>query len=398
VVADVGTSTDLCVECNSDRILIATTPLLEKEASDRMQQPPPSRVTPPKQKTTTAECQEGKKKNKPDYSDGYGLFGITELNSFLEEMVDHAAACGKTIEHVNTDFSMGAGITMTYKCACSEVFVHKNCKWSKSGIVEEGRHHERSSPELNRRIVKAARETGINLSKVIEFLACIGVKTSDYRNILHQEQKVRQAIKGLTEKRMVENMREHNIAARSLQNYVGDLTFVDAEGHRHSIAQGAGSIDGAGLTRAYSHRIKGTQAALIIMSSLTHKPLMFVHTQVSVFQAGQDVPTFFFHSQSNRLFLLQVKCILCTRAYNKANKGRSQVKYIDDINVMKHEGKCYRNSKHGPAISEEYACVEAARRLLIDENGVIRPDDEAVFLCKITTDNDTRGKFIARPA
>jgi hypothetical protein len=60
-----------------------------------------------------------KKKNKPDYS--YGLFGITELNSFLEEMVDHAAACGKTIEHVNTDFSMGAGITMTCKCACSEV-------------------------------------------------------------------------------------------------------------------------------------------------------------------------------------------------------------------------------------------------------------------------------------
>lgn len=62
---------------------------------------------------------------------------------------------------------------------------------------------------------------------------------------------------------------------------------------------------------------------------------------------------------------------------------------------MKHEGKCYRNSKYGPAISEEYACVEAGRRLLVDENGVIRPDNEAVFLCKVTTDNDTRGKRFA---
>lgn len=61
---------------------------------------------------------------------------------------------------------------------------------------------------------------------------------------------------------------------------------------------------------------------------------------------------------------------------------------------MEHEGKCYRNSKNGPAVSEEYSCVEAGRRLLLDENGNIRPDEEAVFLCKLTSDNDTRGKFV----
>lgn len=298
MVKDVATSTDMCVDCNSDKILIATTALLEKEASDRMKESPPNvtppkqkNVTPPKQKTATTGC--GKKNKKPaDYSDGYGLFAVRGLHSFLEEVSHHAAVCGNAIEHIETDFNMGAGITMKYKCACNEMFCHKNCEWSKSGLVEKGRHHERSTPELNMRIVKAAREVGINLNKIIEFLACVGVKTSDYRNILHQESKVRQAIEGLTEKRMTENMREHNSAARAVPNYIGDILFTDSDGRSHSVAQGPGSIDGAGLTRAYQHRIKGTQAALIVFSSLTHKPLMFVHTQVSFFQPRQVVSPF----------------------------------------------------------------------------------------------------------
>ena len=283
---DVGTSTDLCVGCGSDSILIETTPLLEADANNRMNQPPPN-VTPPKQKTATGRK---RKRKNADYSDGYGLFAIEGLVSFLEEMSDHAASCGKAVKHVMTDFNMGAGITMKCKCDCNEMFEHKNCKWSKSGVVEDGRHYERSSPELNRRIVKAARETGINLDKVVEFLACIGVKASDYRNILHQENKVRKVIEGLTEKRMRANMREHNIAARNVKNYVGDIMFTDSDGVCHSVAQGAGSLDGAGLTRAYMHRIKGTQAVLIVFSSLTHKPLMFVHTQVSFISKldGQD--------------------------------------------------------------------------------------------------------------
>uniref|UniRef100_A0A7S2M0G8 Mutator-like transposase domain-containing protein n=1 Tax=Skeletonema marinoi TaxID=267567 RepID=A0A7S2M0G8_9STRA len=367
---DVGTQTNLSVKCSADdTILIQTTRLLEEEANVRMQEPPPPHVTPPKQKAATASNKErknGKKKEEPaDYSDGYGLFQIKSLNSVIEEMTYHAATCGNAIEHVNTDFKMGAGITTMWKCACNKTFRHDNCKWTKSGIVEEGRQFERPSPEVNVRIVKAAREVGINLEKVVEFLAGLGVKTSDYRNILHQERKVRQAIEGLSEQRMIENMREHNVAARAVPNYVGDIQFTDEGGSSHSIAQGAGSIDGAGLTRAYMHRIKGSQAVLIVFSSLTHKPIMFVHTQV--------------------------KCILCTRAYNKANRGRTQVTYLDDIKVMQHKGKCYRNSKYGPAVAEEYTCVEAGRRLLIDENGVIRPDTDAVFLCKVTTDNDTRG-------
>ena len=36
---------------------------------------------------------------------------------------------------------------------------------------------------------------------------------------------------------------------------------------------------------------------------------------------------------------------------------------------MAHAGTCYRNSKHSPAVSEEYAATEAGRRLILDDDG-----------------------------
>ena len=35
---------------------------------------------------------------------------------------------------------------------------------------------------------------------------------------------------------------------------------------------------------------------------------------------------------------------------------------------------------------------EAARRLLMDEAGNYKQDDESIFLCKVVTDNDTKGE------
>ena len=60
---------------------------------------------------------------------------------------------------------------------------------------------------------------------------------------------------------------------------------------------------------------------------------------------------------------------------------------------MEHEGKCYRTGNHGPAGAEEYQAVEAARRLIFDDKGVYRGDDEAVFLNDVCADNDTRGTY-----
>ena len=76
-------------------------------------------------------------------------------------------------------------------------------------------------------------------------------------------------------------MREHNAAARRQPTYRGDIVWTDEDGIEHHTAQGAGSFDGAGLTRAYQHKIKGSQAALIVFSLITGKPLIVLHDQVS---------------------------------------------------------------------------------------------------------------------
>ena len=55
---------------------------------------------------------------------------------------------------------------------------------------------------------------------------------------------------------------------------------------------------------------------------------------------------------------------------------------------MNHTGRCYRTSLYGPSISEEYAAGEAARRLLLDDEGNYRGDNSAVFLDICVSDND----------
>ena len=60
---------------------------------------------------------------------------------------------------------------------------------------------------------------------------------------------------------------------------------------------------------------------------------------------------------------------------------------------MSHLGKpCDRNTKHGPAVAEEYAMEKITRHLLIDLNiGKIRSDDEAILARQTITDGDTKG-------
>jgi len=81
------------------------------------------------------------------------------------------------------NFKNGAEITQKWKCFCDEKFTHRNYKWIKTDMVEKGRKYSRSQPELNIRIVKSAREVGVNFEKTVDFLANIGVKTGSYQNI-----------------------------------------------------------------------------------------------------------------------------------------------------------------------------------------------------------------------
>ena len=55
---------------------------------------------------------------------------------------------------------------------------------------------------------------------------------------------------------------------------------MDKDGTQHSTSVGPSSIDGAGLTRAYNHRIRGLKSAFLMISLLTNKPIYLIHTQL----------------------------------------------------------------------------------------------------------------------
>mmetsp|Transcript_12688 Transcript_12688/g.27557 ORF Transcript_12688/g.27557 Transcript_12688/m.27557 type:complete len:533 (-) Transcript_12688:47-1645(-) len=370
--AEMGTQTDLkgvhAYDWEEEKLLVVRpVEQIEGEANARMLQPP--QLAPDTEEGEQTPEQEEMATTNIDYSDGFGLFLINELTDFIQELAYHAAQCGGVYALDAIDFKDGAGITMKWKCSCSEVFIHKNCKWIRTDIVEVGRKWSRVQPELNIRLVKAAREVGLNLDKLVDFLAYLGVKASAYNNILHQENKVRVAVEDLSEERLKENLREHTKAARNKPNYRGDIVWTDESGKVHRTSQGPGSLDGAGLTRAYAHKMKGTRSVLIVYSALTNKPIMVIYNSI--------------------------KCILCTRAYNRENESREQKLYLDDIRIMEHDGQCWRNNNTGPAGSEERQCGEAARRLLYDDAGEYRGDDEAVFLNEVCADNDTRGNCLS---
>ena len=59
---------------------------------------------------------------------------------------------------------------------------------------------------------------------------------------------------------------------------------MDKDGTKQIKDVAPASIDGAGLTRAYNHHIRGVQSAFFMISLLTNKPIYLIHTQVSCHQ------------------------------------------------------------------------------------------------------------------
>ena len=69
-----------------------------------------------------------------------------------------------------------------------------------------------------------------------------------------------------------------------------------------------------------------------------------------------------------------------------------------ELMQVKHKGKYSRNTSRGPAVAEEYACVDAAEALLFNKDGTFMGPEEAYFNDQLVTDSDTRGckKIIER--
>ena len=219
-----------------------------------------------------------------NYTDGYGFFSIQRIVEFIAEATEHTACCGVGLSLEDMHFTNGASITMKFHCSrCCSILALKNCKSIKTDFIEEGRKFSCVQPELNIRIPKAAREVGINLEKIVQFVSFMGVKMCTYKNLLHAEKKIRLAIEHMSHEILEQNLRDHVTAARNQIGYAGDILWTDENNNQHSTCRGPGSFDGAGLTRAYNHRIKGCQTVLVVFSLLikNKKPKTAVHNQVN---------------------------------------------------------------------------------------------------------------------
>ena len=158
----------------------------------------------------------------------------------------------------------------------------QTCKWTQTNVVERGKKFARAQPETNLRIIASSRLNGINMKQGVEFLEGIGIECPRYNSVAHTEINVRVAIDELTDERIEENLKEQATAVRKTEGYKGDIRFYcEKEKKWYSICRGAAYMDGAGLTRAYSHRIRGSHAVLIVWSVAINTPIMVIWHHVS---------------------------------------------------------------------------------------------------------------------
>ena len=91
----------------------------------------------------------------------------------------------------------------------------------------------------------------------------------------------------------------------------------------------------------------------------------------------------------------------CTRALTRILNSGKRANEITESDLC-HPGKpCYRNTKHGPAVAEEYAMEDLGEFLVVDHTtGKLRPDDEVILGLHIIADGDIKGpkRFIKKQA
>mmetsp|Transcript_1674 Transcript_1674/g.2723 ORF Transcript_1674/g.2723 Transcript_1674/m.2723 type:complete len:294 (-) Transcript_1674:121-1002(-) len=153
------------------------------------------------------------------------------------------------------------------------------------------------------------------------------------------------------------------------------IKHKDKDGKEHNICYGPVSADGAGEKRAYNHIITGSQHCTVVFSLVTSKVIAVKHDQISCAKCAQRL----------------------THLVAVDKKRAEDIKEED----LKHDGQCYINSKHGPAVAEEYALESIAEYLLIDPvTKKLRPDDEAILVDWFVADGDTKGaiRFINKQA
>jgi hypothetical protein len=280
-----------------------------------------------------------------DKPSGFRIVDVDAFRKSIQMANDHGRNCCGNLEFKKRS-KRGFAATDMFLCdKCGKEFeTYPNSK--PADIKTGGRKFE----ELNLRVAHSMFQVGISPTKMTEFCAELGMDAPT-PSVLHREfQFVYCKSVKITTEQLRLNRIEHNRLARLQTDYAGDIQFVDNKGNKRSIARGPISTDGGGTTRAYNHRIKGDQHILIIVSLLTGKPILMI--------------------------IDQNKCGACSHVLSKhcTETGKSPWHVVLGEVDLRHRGKCYRASKHSPAVAEEYA-MEKAAEMLIDTDD----DDEAIF-------------------
>ena len=168
----------------------------------------------------------------------------------------------------------------------------------------------------------------------------------------------------ISDEQLIINRKDHVSTVCTSSLYPGDKK-VTIGGKEYSVAQGPIAIDGAGNIRANNHLIRGCQHCLVVISLVTSKPLLVIGHQTSCWRCS--------HALTEMMDNQQVKM--------------HDVQFVE----ITHAGKYYKNSNHGPAVAEEFACEDAGRLLLFDSESNFRGEDEAIFANPVVSDGDTKG-------
>lgn len=256
---------------------------------------PAPEVTPTKANGNDVDEMESQPNNQPPYPplgcngrnakghDANGIFDIAMLTDFIYATNTHSAQCGVAMDITVFDNSQGAHIMELWQCPrCRHVIQLDSSKMVKTDVVEPGRKFARKQSSINLKITKASRDNGVGLvDKTVGFLSqSLGIKVSSKRNIIHTHGKVKEAIKTIAVARQEENMKEHVSLTRSAEGYEGDVEW-EHNGDKCSTSRGSGAYDGCGATRSYGNKHKGNQAAFVVTSGVSNKPVGLVHYQVS---------------------------------------------------------------------------------------------------------------------
>ena len=153
------------------------------------------------------------------------LMSLSRMEDFIWISTSHAAVCGKQLVLIKRDTSNGAMIEQVWKCpSCTMELSLTKCGMIKSSDVAQGKGFSRSQPDFNLRLVKGIPLTGINTTKIIEFMSGeMGVKIAHVNNLRGQITKVRKSIRATYGDRVVENRKEHVAAVRQAPAYCGDV-------------------------------------------------------------------------------------------------------------------------------------------------------------------------------